>query len=645
MYSIVLSLLLVSSLNPIKEKYELKKYDEVISSVDENSSIEDKTFKVYSLFYIGNYSEVVLMKDLSVSNMSDSLHSVFAKSYFHLGNDIGFNYELNLIKSEKYRNEVLNLQSELDVNDFLSAKLFSTVNSQGFCFTDNGKLLYAFGNKLYCGDKLIYTSNGKYVSYPFCKNGKLYFSANVLDGSSILESELSKIARDRISRMQLFEAEFADGIVSNVRLMKINNIEYDYLFPFVSESGDLYFTSNMIGGFGNYDMYRSRLENGEFMNVENLGSSFNSKLNDVGYYEFGSKVFYSSERSSIGKLDLFSCMKNSMLYGNHVNLGSKVNSRLSESNMRILSGKGYYLEMKADGTNQINIIDGLNSMTDIQVGVFNAFDLNKGVVVDRVKSDFGSGIIVDSEVDDSIIKLSVDNQFSANNSVLAKGYETSVFNNSELISNNDGRIVLKPRYYGAIEDYITGEPLSGVAVYAIKGTDTIIHFTDDKGDWWHAVDENDGWKIVFGKSGYKFREFDGEKLNPLSLRSVSMGIDSKKGSKLEIRNIYFALGKSNVEVESIEVLDRIVSYMKENPEIRFEVSAHTDSRGSDQANMKLSEQRAGSVYQYLITNGIGESRMVKKGYGESKPVNNCLNGAKCSETDFQLNRRVEIVIL
>ena len=85
--------------------------------------------------------------------------------------------------------------------------------------------------------------------------------------------------------------------------------------------------------------------------------------------------------------------------------------------------------------------------------------------------------------------------------------------------------------------------------------------------------------------------------------------------------------------------------MKENPTIWIVLGSHTDSRGKDQYNQWLSQSRANSAVQYIIDRGVEKSRITAKGYGESKPVNECTNGVKCSEEAHQLNRRTEFTIV
>jgi outer membrane protein OmpA-like peptidoglycan-associated protein len=112
------------------------------------------------------------------------------------------------------------------------------------------------------------------------------------------------------------------------------------------------------------------------------------------------------------------------------------------------------------------------------------------------------------------------------------------------------------------------------------------------------------------------------------------------GQVVRLNNVFFDFDKWSLRPESFIELNRVIELLKENPAIVIEMSAHTDSRGSDDYNFKLSDNRARSVMEYIVAHGIDQSRISSKGYGETKPV-------ATNETDDgrQLNRRVEFTIL
>ncbi|MCS7297521.1 MAG: FG-GAP-like repeat-containing protein [Bacteroidia bacterium] len=107
-----------------------------------------------------------------------------------------------------------------------------------------------------------------------------------------------------------------------------------------------------------------------------------------------------------------------------------------------------------------------------------------------------------------------------------------------------------------------------------------------------------------------------------------------------LRNIYFDFDKATLRPESLEELERVVQFLKENPSLRVEISGHTDSDGSDAYNLRLSQARAQSVVDYLISRGIDAARLVARGYGESRPV-----APNDTPENKQKNRRTELKIL
>ena len=112
------------------------------------------------------------------------------------------------------------------------------------------------------------------------------------------------------------------------------------------------------------------------------------------------------------------------------------------------------------------------------------------------------------------------------------------------------------------------------------------------------------------------------------------------GEIVRLNNIFFDFGKSNLRIESFPELDRIAKILNENQNMQIEISGHTDNVGSDDANLKLSTDRAKAVKDYIISKGINETRVVSKGYGKAKPV-----AGNETEEGKQRNRRVEFTIL
>jgi outer membrane protein OmpA-like peptidoglycan-associated protein len=114
----------------------------------------------------------------------------------------------------------------------------------------------------------------------------------------------------------------------------------------------------------------------------------------------------------------------------------------------------------------------------------------------------------------------------------------------------------------------------------------------------------------------------------------------KKGGKITLRGINFDTGKATIKPESFPILNQAAELLKKNPKVRVEIQGHTDSVGSDSYNLRLSEARANSVYQYLLSQGIEPARLTARGYGETMPIadNRTRDGRA-------LNRRIDFQIL
>ncbi|XLS29357.1 OmpA family protein [Flavobacteriaceae bacterium M23B6Z8] len=117
-------------------------------------------------------------------------------------------------------------------------------------------------------------------------------------------------------------------------------------------------------------------------------------------------------------------------------------------------------------------------------------------------------------------------------------------------------------------------------------------------------------------------------------------------TKLKTNEIYFDYDKSFIREDAKVELDKLVAVMNANKSMMIRIEAHTDSRGSDAYNLKLSDRRAKSSRDYLLEKGIHPDRIVSaKGFGEQQLLNECGDGIECSENAHQLNRRSEFIVI
>jgi outer membrane protein OmpA-like peptidoglycan-associated protein len=110
-------------------------------------------------------------------------------------------------------------------------------------------------------------------------------------------------------------------------------------------------------------------------------------------------------------------------------------------------------------------------------------------------------------------------------------------------------------------------------------------------------------------------------------------------------NIYYDLDSWKILPSSEIELNKLVTIMRENPTLKIELGSHTDSRGSDQYNLTLSQKRSESAVAYIIKSGIAKGRIIAKGYGETKLLNRCKNGIACTDDEHRVNRRTEFKII
>ncbi len=122
-------------------------------------------------------------------------------------------------------------------------------------------------------------------------------------------------------------------------------------------------------------------------------------------------------------------------------------------------------------------------------------------------------------------------------------------------------------------------------------------------------------------------------------------IDKNDDKFINTNPIYFDYDKADIRKDAEYELKRVANILKKNPEMRVEAGSHSDSNNLESYNQKLSERRASAVKNYLISKGIRSNRIVSKGYGEMRLINNCSSFVKCTPEQHQENRRTEFKIL
>ena len=170
------------------------------------------------------------------------------------------------------------------------------------------------------------------------------------------------------------------------------------------------------------------------------------------------------------------------------------------------------------------------------------------------------------------------------------------------------------------------------------GTDGVIERELEFDTEYTATSEVEGYmneSISFTTSGKDF----GTLKETIYIEKVEVG------QKFTLKNIFYDFDKWDILPGSEIELDQLVKVLKDNPNWKVELGSHTDCRGSDAYNEKLSQKRSDSAVNYIVSKGISQDRIIAKGYGEAQLVNHCDDGVNCSEEEHRKNRRTEFKIL
>jgi outer membrane protein OmpA-like peptidoglycan-associated protein len=174
--------------------------------------------------------------------------------------------------------------------------------------------------------------------------------------------------------------------------------------------------------------------------------------------------------------------------------------------------------------------------------------------------------------------------------------------------------------------------------------------SDAEAKFVYQLEQQSDYNIVASQAG-KFSQTESVSTRGLDRSktlyvTLKLGINNlDAGAIFVLKNIHYDFDQSYIRPDAGRILDNLLNVMSQNPTLKIELSAHTDSRGKDTYNLHLSQQRAEAAVMYLIGKGVERSRLVAKGYGETRLLNQCENGIACSETDHQANRRTEIKVL
>ncbi|MEO1013466.1 MAG: OmpA family protein, partial [Bacteroidota bacterium] len=208
---------------------------------------------------------------------------------------------------------------------------------------------------------------------------------------------------------------------------------------------------------------------------------------------------------------------------------------------------------------------------------------------------------------------------------------------------------------GTVRDKISNEVLIGATVKVINenNEEVMAVITDTEGKYELTVDCNKGNFVRASIEGYvPSEEYLGKSEGKprimdfyLERDKVTAGFGDDLAKLLQLSTIYFDFDKYNIRKDSEVEVEKVIAAMEKYPSLRIKVNSHTDSRGRDAYNLWLSKKRAESTVNYMVKHGIAPERLDSEGFGETKLVNDCKNGVRCTNKEHELNRRSEFIIM
>lgn len=389
------------------------------------------------------------------------------------------------------------------------------------------------------------------------------------------------------------------------------NTEWDEESPFIKPDGKhFYFSSQGHTSIGGFDFFRCELkENGEFSEPINMGFPLNTPYDDPCIYvsDDGKRVFFNSNRlGGSGSSDIYEGFILS-----DVNIPIEITVKDSETK-ELITGAKVLINTVSDQALFKEIVANNNGIYSVYAGIIKSFDLT-----------------IMAEGYSPTQYITINTRFEK-----LLNFDTVVIRHTVYLTKDYS----PPSFNGQFFDKVTGNPVDGIAEIT-TGNEKIGHITTVNSKFSTNIPQNKEYTFTALAKGYMpYRETF--MLTPKTLKKDFYLDRIKVGDRFAMRNILFETNKSELKSESITELEILKEFINQNPDIKIEISAHTDIKGSHSLNMKLSDSRAKSIYTWLATNGIGKERITYKGYGPDLPLadNN-------TEEGRILNRRAEIKVI
>ncbi|WP_276168616.1 OmpA family protein [Zobellia alginiliquefaciens] len=413
-------------------------------------------------------------------------------------------------------------------------------------------------------------------------NSTMYFTRNNYG---------KKLKRDSngVNHLKIYKSTKVDTEWTEAVEVSFNSDNYSTGHPALSPDGkQLYFVSDMPGSLGKTDIFVvDVLEDGSFSEPRNLGPTINTEQREMFPFFNGTKLYFSSDGfTGLGGLDVYeSAYDQEEGFAEVKNLGQPVNSNKDDFSYIVNeeNQQGYFASNREGGKGD----DDIYSFKRL---ILEEVPVNKNAI-----AGFVTEMVTGDVMPQALIQLLDENGIKL----------------KEMVTEDDGSFIF--------------EDLDDSTKYTLKTVQS--KFVDNERLVETTVNDTTNVDIAMKRLEEMIAVEDGIK-------------------KIKTEMIYFNFDKSQIRPDAAKELDKLVSVMKEYPTMVIKIESHTDSRGSKVYNEYLSDKRAKSTRDYIISMGIDANRIESAiGYGENRLLNDCDGSSPCSEADHLLNRRSEFIIL
>lgn len=498
--------------------------------------------------------------------------------------------------------------------------------------------------------------------------------------------------------------------------------EYDCMHPSLSpDAKRLYFASNMPGGFGGFDIYYADLRKEGWSKPVNAGPIINSAAEELFPFiaQSGTLFFSSDGHNTLGGYDLFFANPTPEGFQEVFNLNEPYNTPGNETNIIVdFDGKtGFFTSDREKGLGKDDIYS-FKSAKGIQ-GIEKPKVIPAEIEVVDAKTGEplqGAAIHILQPSDDGFVSgnqdfytldlLPVQDQKNALSMQLTrKGADA--FGKADLTTNAAGRAKSDfTRYKNyfvlvSLNGYITSERLmvadnlesgklrfslreqppcmraGGVVltqkfgtriananlkfIHGLTGFVTVVR-TNLNGEFDACLPEEGDYTVYVERDGFKPDDFhvtarpnapiyEERRLTAVSPEAESTAdTDSqlarglKEGSVIVMDKIFYEYNKATLNYSAVRHMDALFELLSKYPEMEVDLVSHTDTRGDEKLNMELTEERSKNAKTYLVYRGIQAERIGAYGKGETEPRNRCVEGVECSDEEHQQNNRLEVKI-